>query len=175
MIQLLIVTLFIVSFVCLWVLIDQRKNHKILFIGIPVVFGLVIYSYESYKSLLGKPQPLSILLSEKESFQYISHYIHEPSKIYLWVLKKGNVPHSYVADFTDELKEALHEVNQRTRDGKTVLMEPTSSLEGDGSELEIGEGGAVGDLQVNQQGFSKGGGLEFYTWDYEQDSRFRKN
>ena len=176
MIQLLIITIFLVSFVCLWVLIDQRKNHKILFLGIPVVFGLVLYSYESYKSLLGKPQPIELLLSEEQPFLYISHYIDEPSNIYLWVVTEGNTPHSYKVTFTDELKEALQKVNEQVRNGETVLVEPNSSNVGDDYLGEDGEGGTMeGGRPEDQKGFTKGGGLEFYTWDYANDPRFRKN
>lgn len=175
MIQLLIVAIFLVSFICLWVLIDQRKNPKLLVVGIPITFGLIIYSYESYKSLLGRPKPLSILLSEKKSHIYLSHYINEPDKIYLWILKKGNVPYSYEVDFTDDLKKALREANQRSKDGETVLIEPTD-LKSVG--LETSEEGDIGDPrggQEPQKGFTKGGGLEFYTWDYANDPRFRKD
>ena len=175
MIQLLIVTIFIVSFVCLWVLIDQRKNHKILFLGIPIVFGLVVYSYESYKSLLGKPQPIKILLNETQPFLYISHYIDEPSSIYLWVVKEGNVPHSYKAEFTKELKQALDKVNGKVNNGETVLVEPNSTLIGDGSSFEEGGGGIDESSPEDRKGFTKGGGLEFYTWDYANDPRFKKN
>ena len=172
MIELLVASLFVVSFVCLWVLIDQRKNHKILFIGIPVVFGLVVYSYESYKSLLGKPQPIKLLLSEEQPFLYISHYIDEPYKIYLWVVTEGNIPHSYEASFSDELKEALQKVSEQVRNGETVLVEPNSASTGDNSGEE-GEGAEVGQTD-DQKGFSNVGGLEFYTWDYANDPRFKK-
>ncbi len=176
MIQFLIASLFLVSFVCLWVLIDQRKNHKILFIGIPVVFGLVVCSYESYKSLLGKPQPIELLLSEKQPFLYISHYIDEPSNIYLWVVTEGNIPHSYKVTFTDELKEALQKVNEQVKNGETVLVEPNSSYAESNFIGDEGGGGLMeGGRPENQKGFTKGGGLEFYTWDYANDPRFRKD
>ena len=175
MIQLLIITIFLVSFVCLWVLIDQRKNHKILFLGIPVVFGLVVYSYESYKSLLGKPQPIELLLSEEQPFLYISHYIDEPYNIYLWVVAEGNIPHSYEVTFTDELKEALQKVNEQVRNGETVLVDPNSSNVEDNYIGEDGGDPMEGGRPEDQRGFTKGGGLEFYTWDYANDPRFRKN
>lgn len=175
MIELLIITIFIVSFVCLWVLIDQRKNPKILFFGIPVVFGLVVYSFQSYKSLLGKPQPISMLLSENKKYMYISHYIDEPSRIYLWILKKGNIPHSYEVTFTDELKDALQKVNERKNQGETILIEPSSAFTGYGNDAYGDLENGISGQEEDQKGFTKGGGLEFYVWDHENDPRFRKN
>lgn len=170
MISFLIMTVFLFTVLCFWVLIESRKAPKMLFLSIPLMLGLIGFSYETYQTLLGVPKPISYLLAKKKPFLYIAHYVSEPTNIYIWVLEKGDIPQSYVVGYTEELHKALQDVEQKNGQGETILLEPTDDDFGENSEH--GEGGDSKTL--TGRGFTKGGGMEFYSWDYESDPRFNK-
>ena len=90
MIGVLVFGLIVLSTVCLWLLIEQRKSWKFLVWFIPVLLILVSSTYLTYTSILGIPKA-----GTPEQGLYLKHYIAEPNWIYLWVLEKNNVPMYY--------------------------------------------------------------------------------
>ena len=74
MIELLILGLIILSVVCLWILIERRKEPKFLIWFIPVLLVLVSSTYVTYTSILGFPK---VAIPEKGL--YLKHYIDEPN------------------------------------------------------------------------------------------------
>ena len=86
MIEILIFGLVLLAVICLWLLIEGRKNPKFLVWFIPVVLVLVSSTYVTYTSILGKPR----IEIPKEGL-YLKHYIAEPNWIYLWVLEKATI------------------------------------------------------------------------------------
>ena len=79
MIEFLIFGLVVLSTVCLWLLIDGRKNPKFLAWFIPILLVLVTSTYVTYTSLLGLPKN-----ETPENGLYLSHYVNEPKWIYFW-------------------------------------------------------------------------------------------
>ena len=102
MIGFLIFGLVVLSTVCLWLLIEERKSPKFLIWFIPVLLVLVTSTYVTYTSLLGHPK-----VGIPERGLYLRHYIDEPNWIYLWVLSKNNVPMSYQLVYSREKHNAL--------------------------------------------------------------------
>ena len=90
MIEILIFGLVLLAVICLWLLIEGRKNPKFLVWFIPVVLVLVSSTYVTYTSILGYPR----YDTPKEGL-YLKHYVDEPNWIYLWVVYKDKVPMSY--------------------------------------------------------------------------------
>ena len=56
MIAILVFGLVVLSSVCLWLLIEQRKSWKFLILFIPVFLVLVTSTYVTYTSILGFPR-----------------------------------------------------------------------------------------------------------------------
>ena len=56
MIGFLIFGLLVLSVICLWILIDGRKNPKFLAWFIPILLVLVASTYVTYTSILGLPK-----------------------------------------------------------------------------------------------------------------------
>jgi len=95
MIGFLIFGLVVLSTICLWILIEERKSWKFLLWFIPILLVLVTSTYVTYTSVLGFPK-----FGIPEKGMYLRHYIDEPNWIYLWVLSKKNVPMSYQLVYT---------------------------------------------------------------------------
>ncbi len=153
MIAILVFGLIVLSVICLWLLIEGRKSPKFLIWFIPALLVLVSSTYVTYTSLLGFPK---VAIPEKGL--YLKHYIDEPNWIYLWVLGKGNVPRSYQIVYSKTTHQAMEGVKGKSEEGKfMVLGEDDMGDIGDGQLDEDGERGG---------GFTIGGDISFYEWDY---------
>ena len=153
MIGLLVFGLVVLSTICLWLLIEQRKSWKFLIWFIPILLILVTSTYVTYTSLLGFPK-----LSTPEKGLYLKHHIDEPDWIYLWVLTKKNVPMSYQIVYTRETHNSLEGVKGKSEEGAFMVL-------GEDSDLDVDEGD--GKEQNTRRGFTIGGDIGFYEWDFE--------
>ncbi len=156
MIGLLIFGLVILSTVCLWILIEERRAPKFLVWFIPVLLVLVTSTYVTYTSILGFPK---VAIPEKG--MYLRHYIDEPNWIYLWVLTKKNVPMSYQLVYSREKHEALEGVRGKAEEGAFMVLGEDQASLGDEESEKGGEnkGG----------GYTIGGDVSFYEWDYAEN------
>ena len=158
MIGLLVFGLVVLSTICLWLLIEQRKSWKFLIWFIPILLILVTSTYVTYTSLLGFPK-----LSTPEKGLYLKHHIDEPDWIYLWVLTKKNVPMSYQIVYSRETHNSLEGVKGKADEGKfMVLGEDAGGQRGNFGLEDDGSNRAGG-------GFSIGGDISFYEWDYANE------
>ena len=158
MIGLLVFGLVVLSTICLWLLIEQRKSWKFLILFIPILLILVTSTYFTYTSLLGFPK-----LSTPEKGLYLKHHIDEPDWIYLWVLTKKNVPMSYQIVYSRETHNSLEGVKGKADEGKfMVLGEDAGGQRGNFGLEDDGSNRAGG-------GFSIGGDISFYEWDYANE------
>jgi hypothetical protein len=156
MIGFLIFGLVILSTVCLWLLIEERKSPKFLIWFIPVLLVLVTSTYITYTAILGFPK-----VGTPERGMYLRHYIDEPNWIYLWVLSKKNVPMSYQLVYTRKKHDALEGVKGKAEEGKFMVL-GEDNVHGSGDELS-GEGGGIGG------GYTIGGDISFYEWDFTEN------
>ena len=154
MIAVLVFGLIVLSVICLWLLIEGRKSPKFLIWFIPLLLILVASTYETYTSILGFPR----VTTPKQGL-YLKHYVDEPNWIYLWVLGEGNIPMSYQIIYSRKKHNALEGVRGKAEEGKfMVLGEAESDVdEGDGKDEKGDTGG----------GFTIGGDISFYQWDFE--------
>ena len=153
MIETLVFGLIVLSTVCLWLLIEQRKSWKFLIWFIPALLILVSSTYVTYTSLLGIPK-----VATPERGLYLKHHIAEPNWIYLWVLEKNNVPIAYQIPYSKEKHNALEGVKKKAEEGAFMVIESD-----DGMDLE----GDKGKAENARRGFSIGGDIGFYEWDFE--------
>tara|TARA_B100001750_G_scaffold183631_1_gene152391 strand:+ start:1433 stop:1933 length:501 start_codon:yes stop_codon:yes gene_type:complete len=157
MIGLLVFGLVVLSVVCLWLLIEQRKSWKFLIWFIPILLILVTSTYVTYTSILGFPK-----FSIPEKGLYLKHHIDEPKWIYLWILGRDNIPMSYQIVYSRKAHNSLEGVKGKADEGKfMVLGEDVEGQEGGGSEQDDGSNQSGG-------GFSIGGDISFYEWDYAE-------
>ena len=157
MIGLLVFGLVVLSVVCLWLLIEQRKSWKFLIWFIPFLLILVTSTYVTYTSILGFPK-----FSIPEKGLYLKHHIDEPKWIYLWILGRDNIPMSYQIVYSRKAHNSLEGVKGKADEGKfMVLGEDVEGQEGGGSEQDDGSNQSGG-------GFSIGGDISFYEWDYAE-------
>ena len=156
MIGLLVFGLVVLSTICLWLLIEQRKSWKFLIWFIPVFLILVSSTYVTYTAILGFPK-----VGIPEKGLYLRHYIDEPKWIYLWVLGKNNIPMSYQIVYSRETHEALVGVRGEAEEGKFMVL---------GKENSEG-GGEVGDEKGDKSagGYTIGGDISFYEWDHAEN------
>ena len=133
MIEILIFGLVLLAVICLWLLIEGRKNPKFLVWFIPVVLVLVSSTYVTYTSILGYPR----YDTPKEGL-YLKHYVDEPNWIYLWVVYKDKVPMSYKIVYTKQVHNSLEGVRGKAEEeGKFMVLREMESL----SAIEEGEQG----------------------------------
>ena len=156
MIGFLIFGLVVLSTVCLWLLIEERKSPKFLVWFIPVLLVIVTSTYVTYTSILGFPK-----FGIPEKGMYLRHYIDEPNWIYLWVLSKKNVPMSYQIVYSREKHDALEGVKGKAEEGKFMVL-GEENAQGSGDELSE-EGGERGG------GYTIGGDVSFYEWDFTEN------
>ena len=157
MIETLIFGLVLLSVICLWLLIENRKSPKFLVWFIPLVLILVSSTYVTYTSILGYPK----FENPKEGL-YLKHYIDEPNWIYLWVVYKERIPISYRLVYTRETHNALEGVKEKSeQEGKFMVLREKQD-EGAGEE---------GKQQEQEGGITIGGDISFYEWDYKTDSQ----
>ena len=152
MIELLILTFIVLSVICLWILIERRKSPKFLIWFIPVLLILTSSTYWTYTSILGYPKK-----GLPDEGLYISHVIDEPTWIYLWVVHKDNVPKSYQIPYKKPTHEQLEGVEKEVEHGKNIMVRVKQI--GDGIESD----------GKKQAGFTVGGDLSFYEWDYKRN------
>ena len=154
MIGFLIFGLVILSTICLWILIEERKSWKFLVWFIPILLLIVTSTYVTYTSILGFPK-----FGTPEKGMYLRHYIDEPDWIYLWVLSKKNVPMSYQLVYSKEKHNALEGVKGEAAEGKfMVLGEDEVGGPGDGESDQKGT--------RSGEGYTIGGDISFYQWDF---------
>jgi len=157
MIEFLIFGLVLLSVICLWLLIEGRKNPKFLIWFIPLVLVLVSSTYVTYTSILGYPR-----IEKPKEGLYLKHYIDEPNWIYLWVVYKEKIPISYQLVYSKETHKALEGVKEKSEgEGKFMVLRE-----------EISEGGGEEEGAENKEGgITIGGDISFYEWDYKSDSQ----
>ena len=152
MIEFLVLGLLSLSVICLWILIDRRKNPKFLAWFIPILLVLVTSTYVTYTSILGLPK-----FAMPEKGLYLRHYVDEPNWIYLWVVNKDKIPKSYQIPYSRKTHDALEGVEGEAEEGKFMVLGKQESL--DGIEGE-GEG------KLSTSGYTIGGDINFYEWDF---------
>ena len=153
MIASLVFGLIVLSTVCLWLLIEQRKNWKFLIWFIPTLLILVTSTYLTYTSLLGIPK-----VGLPEHGVYLKHHIAEPNWIYIWVLEKNNVPISYQIVYSKEKHNALEGVKEQVNEGKFMIIKKDKRIDG----KVTADGKKTG-------GYTIGGDVGFYEWNFESD------
>lgn len=149
MIELLILGLVLLAAICLWLLIEGRKNPKFLAWFIPIVLILVSSTYITYTTILGLPK-----VAVPEDGVYLSHYVDEPFWIYLWVIGEGNTPKGYQIPYTKNTHDSLEGVRDQAERGNYMIIQ-----DDEGEEGEEGEG-------KRGSGYTIGGDKSFYTWEY---------
>jgi len=154
MIGFLIFGLVILSTICLWILIEERKSWKFLVWFIPILLVVVTSTYVTYTSLLGFPK-----VGIPEKGMYLRHYIDEPNWIYLWVLSKNNVPMSYQLVYSREKHNALEGVKGQAAEGKFMVL-------GEDEALGPGDGEGAQKGTISGEGYTIGGDISFYKWDF---------
>ena len=152
MIESLIFGLVILSITSLWVLIEQRKSPKFLIWFIPLLLVLVSSTYVTYTSILGYAK-----ISMPKEGMYLQHHVAEPNWIYLWVLEKRNTPRAYKIPYSKEKHNALEGVKKKSEEGSFMVL-------GDNDDMATG---AEGEIENSRRGFTLGGDIGFYEWDYE--------
>ena len=155
MIGILIFGLVVLSVVCLWLLIEQRKSPKFLVWFIPLLLVLVSSTYVTYTSILGYPKN-----SIPQKGLYLKHFIDEPNWIYLWVLGKNKVPMSYRIVYSKATHNALEGVRGKTEEGAFMVLGENNQGSGEEDDTE-------GTRQNVRSGFTIGGDVGFYEWDHE--------
>ena len=161
MIELLIFGLLMISTVCLWILIDNRKHPKFLVWFIPLLLILVTSTYMTYTSILGFPK----VSTPPAGGLYVSHFIDEPHWIYLWVLEE-QAPRSYQIVYSRPTHDALEGVKGEVEGGAYMILQDSSMSDYLGNE---GEGN-----DNEQGGFTIGGDIGFYKWDFAKEG-FQKD
>ena len=99
MIELLILGFITLAIICLWILIERKKDPKFLLWFIPTLLFLVSSTYITYETILGysmKGQP--------EKGVYLHHWVDEPDWIYLWMLEKTQ-PRAYKMVYNREMHD----------------------------------------------------------------------
>ena len=153
MIESLIFGLVVFAVICLWVLIEQRKSPKFLIWFIPLFLVLVSSTYITYTSILGHPKE-----GVPKKGLYLKHHIDEPNSIYLWVLSKDNIPMGYKIIYSREVHNSLLGVQGKAEEGKFMILGDDEVVAGDLDGEEDGE--------ESRGGFTVGGDISFYEWDY---------
>ena len=160
MIGILVFGLVALSSVCLWLLIEQRKSWRFLIWFIPILLVLSASTYVTYTSILGFPK-----VAIPHNGMYLQHYIAKPNWIYLWVLGKNNIPMSYQIVYSRKTHDALEGVKGKAEEGKfMVLGEVDAALDGESTETNTDA----------NSGYTIGGDMGFYEWDFESDIRYQK-
>ena len=157
MIAILVFGLVVLSSVCLWLLIEQRKSWKFLIWFIPVFLVLVTSTYVTYTSILGFPK-----VGIPQKGMYLKHHIDEPNWIYLWVLGRDKIPMSYQLVYSREKHEALEGVRGKAEEGAFMVLEEDPANVGEEDEGESGKKNLGG-------GYTIGGDVSFYEWDFTEN------
>jgi hypothetical protein len=151
MIALLMLGLIVFAAVCLWILIEERRQPKFLFWFIPIFLVLVTSIYVTYTSILGYPK-----FAIPEEGYYLKHYVDEPDWIYLWVVARDRVPRGFRLVYSRKTHEQLEGVKGEAEAGKFMVLGKSAGEEGDEGEGKESAGG-----------YTVGGDINFYEWDHE--------
>ena len=154
MIGFLIFGLLCLSVICLWILIDRRKNPIFLAWFIPILLVLIASTYVTYTSILGYPK-----VARPEKGLYLKHYIDEPNWIYIWVVHKDRIPRGFQIPYTRKTHEQLEGVKGETEEGKFMVI----------TKSEKGETGGGEEGENPSGGYTIGGDINIYEWDHEKD------
>ena len=152
MLEILIFGFVILAATSLWVLIEKRRNPKFLLWFIPVLLIMVSSTYVTYTSLLGLPK-----METPKSGIYLEYFVDEPNWIYLWVVREDKIPRSYQLVYSRKLHKSLEGVEQQVQEGNFMVLEESNEGQGDGEEGDKGEG------------YTIGGDISFYKWDYSTE------
>jgi len=158
MLEVLIFGLVILAATSLWVLIEKRRSPKFLIWFIPVLLVLVTSTYMTYTSILGLPR---VEIPKKGI--YLKYYVDEPNWIYLWVVVGDNIPRSYQIVYSKKTHKSLEGVDQQAQEGNFMVLEENSD-EGEQSEED----------SEKSKGFTIGGDISFYKWDYTNELPSKK-
>ena len=150
MIELLIIGFITLAIICLWVLIERKKDPKFLLWFIPTLLILVSSTYITYETILGYA-----MKGQQERGVYLQHWIDEPDWIYVWMLEKTQ-PRAYKMVYNREMHDKLEQVGMKSKTGEYVIIQE------EGMMGERGEGADKKGKKV----YTLGGGLEFYTWEH---------
>ena len=150
MLEILIFGLVILAATSLWVLIEKRKSPKFLMWFIPVLLVLVTSTYITYTSILGLPK-----FEIPKKGVYLKYYVDEPNWIYLWVVVGDNIPRSYQIVYSKKTHKSLEGVDQQAQEGNFMILDENTD-EGEQSEEDSEKG----------EGYTIGGDMSFYKWDY---------
>ena len=153
MIESLIFGLIVFAVICLWVLIEQRKSPKFLIWFIPLFLVLVTSTYITYTSILGHPKE-----GVPKKGLYLKHHIDEPNWIYIWGLSRDNIPMGYKIVYSREVHNSLLGVQGKAEEGKFMILGDDEVVAGDLDGEEDGE--------ESRGGFTVGGDISFFEWDY---------
>ena len=153
MIEFLVIGLLALSVLCLWLLIEGRKNPKFLAWFIPLLLVLITSTYVTYTSILGYPK-----IATPEEGVYLKHYVDEPNWIYLWIVNKDNVPKSFQIPYSKGSHKSLEGVEGKSEEGKYMVLGKTATNRGALGEEEG---------QNSAGGYTIGGDVNFYEWDHE--------
>ena len=115
---------------------------------------MVASTYVTYTSILGYPR-----FEIPKKGLYLKHYIDEPNWIYIWVIDEKKIPISYKIVYSRQAHNAMEGVKGKTEEGKFMILSEGMS-EKDGME-----GGK--DSSDSGGGFTIGGDISFYEWDYQ--------
>ena len=151
MIEILIFGLIILAVTSLWVLIEKRRSPKFLIWFIPVLLILVTSTYMTYTSILGLPK-----FEIPKKGVYLKYYVDEPNWIYLWVVVGDNIPRSYQIVYSKKTHKSLEGVDQQAQEGNFMVLEENIK------DADLGEEGD----DNKGEGFTIGGDISFYKWDY---------
>jgi hypothetical protein len=149
----------VISVICLWVLIEQRKKAIFLLFFIPLFLILTTSTYFTVRALFGystnDPLPTE--------FVYISHMVHEPYDIYFWLLEIGSKePRAYKVPYDKTFHEEANKAQQMTAEGGYVMGSFAYPPPMPGEEGEFKEGGR------SEGGRTVGGDLVFYQFEYQK-------
>ena len=158
MLEILIFGLVILAATSLWVLIEKRKSPKFLIWFIPVLLVLVTSTYMTYTSILGLPK-----FEIPKKGVYLKYYVDEPNWIYLWVVVGDNIPRSYQIVYSKKTHKALEGVDQQAQEGNFMILDENTD-EGEQSEEDSEKG----------EGYTIGGDMSFYKWDYTNELPSKK-
>ena len=153
MIGLLVFGFVVLSVICLWILIERRKDPKFLIWFIPTLLILVSSTYLTYDAILGLPRN-----EIPEEGYYLKHYVDEPNWIYLWVVEKDRIPRSYRIIYSRKVHEQMEGVKGESEQGKYMVIGKRKgrTAGSDGQEVENSSGG-----------YTLGGDINIYEWDHE--------
>ena len=112
----------------------------------------------TYTSILGLPK-----FEIPKKGVYLKYYVDEPNWIYLWVVVGDNIPRSYQIVYSKKTHKSLEGVDQQAQEGNFMVLEENA----DGGEQSEED-------SEKSKGFTIGGDISFYKWDYTNELPSKK-